>query len=329
MKRFFIGAAVALLLLPCLAAAQAQPSVADTTDLVNMTPEELFLRASSSALQFEPLRAPSRRLLISNHEESMPYLVTRLDTDDPRERIALEDIFVKIGSPAVGALIDALAREIERADTTRGARLAAGILGRIGDGAAVAPLVAARGHADWKVRGAIAEALGRIGDVAASPGLVELLRDPNEVVRKSAAVGLARVAEANEDADALDEQGIDALLDALADPYYSVRWSAARALAATAEPPIEKLIGLAASAEEPAGILAVYVLGETREKDAVRTLKGLLGSASWAASAHAAEALGKIGLSGGDRRDLERMLDRGVHPFVAHKIEEALRASGS
>jgi HEAT repeat protein len=326
MRRYLASTIVALLLLPCLAAAEETPSVADTTDLVNLSPAELFLRASSSALQFEALRQPSRRLLVKNHGESVPYLVTRLDTDDARERHALEDVFVKIGSPAVGRLIDSLKQEIERPDTTRGARLAAGILGRIGDVEAVEPLVAARVHPDWKVRGAVAGALGRIGDARAAPGLVELLADPNEVVRKSAAVGLARVAEADD--DALDEQGLDALVAALADPHYSVRWSAARALAAAGEPAIEKLTGLAAGADEPAGILAIHTLGDIGDREAVRTLRDVLGSASWAASAHAAEALGKIGLSGGDRKALQRMLDGGVHPFVAHKIEEALDASG-
>ena len=328
MRQSFVGMIVALLLLPCLAAAEEASSVADTTDLVNMTPADLFLRASSSALQFEAMRQPSRRLLIKNHEESVPYLVTQLDTDDARERIALEDILVKIGSPAVGPLIESLAREIERVDTTRGARLAAGILGRIGDSEAVAPLVDARGQPDWKVRGAVAEALGRIGDAEAVPGLVELLQDANEVVRKSAAVGLARVAEEEDGADALDEPGVEALAAALADPYYSVRWSAARALAAIGKPAVARLIELAAAAEEPAGILAIHALGEIGEEDAVRPLRDVLGSASWAAAAYAAEALGKIGLSGSDRKVLQRMLGNGAHPFVAHKIEVALEATG-
>lgn len=327
MRLRFMGAIVVLLLLPCVAAAEEATSVADTTDLVNLTPEELFLRASSSALQFEALRQPSRRLLIKNHGESIPYLVTRLDTDDARERHALEDILVEIGEPAVAPLIDALKREVDRPDTTRGARLAAAILGRIGDGAAVEPLVAASTHNDWKVRSEVAGALGRIGDARAVPGLVGLLRDPNEIVRKSAAVGIARVAEADEHREALDEQSIDALLEALNDPYYSVRWSAARALAAAGQPAVDKLIDLAAAGEEPSGILAVYALGEIGDRDAVRTLRDVLESSSWTASAYAAEALGKIGLSGSDRKTLERMLDRGVHPFVADKIEKALAAT--
>jgi HEAT repeat protein len=329
MMRAITGAILSLVLLPSLALAGETPSVADTTDLVNLTPAELFLRASSSALQFEAMRQPSRRLLIKNHEESVPYLVTQLDTDDARERHALEDILAKIGLPAVDALVDALAAEIERTDTTRGARLAAGILGRIGDARAVAPLIDARGHPDWKVRGAVAEALGRIAEAECAPGLTALLADQNEIVRKSAAVGLARVAEAAEgDRGALRESDIEALITALADPYYSVRWSAVRALAGVGEPAVERLLKLASEAEEPVKLLAIRSLGEIGSKKALGLLRSALESDSWTERAYAVEALASIGLSGADRTTLERMLEEGEHPFVIEKAEHALRSEG-
>lgn len=325
MRRAATCAAVAMLLLPWIAAGQETASVADTTDLVSLTPAELFLRASSSALQFEAMRQPSRRLLIKNHEESIPYLVTRLDTDDARERHGLEDVLIKIGDPAVDPLIEALERELERADTSRGARLAAGILGRIGEVRALVPLIGARAHVDWKVRAAVAGALGRIGGAGATPGLVELLGDENEIVRQSTAVGLSRVAESAGD-DELERNAVDALLEALEDTYYSVRYSAARAIAAAGDPALEPLVELAARGEGTATILAVQALGEIGSTAAVRTLRDLLESEDWAVSGHAAEALGKVGLTGSDRETLERMLERGTHPFVAHKIELALEA---
>jgi len=324
MKRTATWAAAAMLLLPWLAAGQEAASVADTTDLADLTPAELFLRASSSALQFEAMREPSRRLLVRSHEESVPYLVTVLDTDDARERHALEDIFIRIGDPGVDPLIGALERETERTDTSRGARLAAGILGRIGEIRALGPLMAARTHLDWKVRAAVAGALGRIGVNDAAPGLTELVGDENEIVRQSAAVGLSRVAEAAD--EELGHGAIDALLGALEDPYYSVRYSAARALAAAGEPALAALEELAAEGGGTARILAVQALGQTGSGAAVRTLRDLLESEDWAVSAHAAEALGKIGLTGNDRKELERMIERGIHPFVAHKIELALEA---
>ena len=92
---------------------------------------------------------------------------------------------------------------------------------------------------------------------------------------------------------------------------------------------MEKLIELADDAEEPTRIVAIQTLGEIGSRDAVRPLRNLLGSPSWAVAGHAAEALGKIGLSGSDRRTLEHTLEQGTHPFVAHKIELALAADGS
>jgi HEAT repeat protein len=330
MRYTVITLIVALALLPHVAVAEEAPSVADTTDLVNLMPAELFLRASSSALQFQAMLQPSRRLLIRNHEASIPYLVTQLDTDDARERHALEDIFVRIGSPAVDALVESLAEEITREDTSRGARLAARILGRIGDGAGAGPLIAARDHADWKVRGSVAEALGRIADPEGAPALTELLSDENEIVRKSAAVGLARLAEAAGDGEtALDDAAIEALKNALADPYYSVRQSAVRALVGAGDPVVDELIDLAAEAGEPVRILAIQALGDIGSEDALPALRDHLRSESWAAAAHAAEALGKIGLTKGDRKALERMIEGGSHPYVLHKIEEALVSSES
>jgi HEAT repeat protein len=191
----------------------------------------------------------------------------------------------------------------------------------------VAPLVEARGHPDWKVRAAVAGALGRISEPDAIPGLVELLNDTNEIVRTSAAVGLARIAEADDRGSAaVAAQGLDALLAALADPYYSVRESAERALVVVGKPAVDPLIELATGASEPTRLVAIRTLGEIGDRDAVRTLRNLLRSESWTVAAYAAEALGGIGLSGGDRRTLERMLEDGAHPFIADKIRAALEA---
>ncbi len=171
----------------------------DMAELAELAPVELFLRASSSALQFEHMREPSRRILVSNHEESLPYLVTRLDTDDARERHALEDILVRIGPAAAEPVIEAFLHALEdilvrigtaaaepvieaflleagRTETTRGARLAAAVLGRIGEACAVDPLASVHDHHDWKLRGAIGGALGRIGTAETVLPLVSLQR---------------------------------------------------------------------------------------------------------------------------------------------------------
>jgi len=241
----------------------------DTAELTGLTPEELFLRASSSALQFEHMREPSRRILTRDYEESLPYLVSRLDTDDARERHALEDILVRIGPAAAESVIEAFLFEARRVETTRGARLAAAVLGRIGEVCAVDPLFSVHDHHDWKVRGAIGGALGRIGTAETVPSLASLLTDENEVVRKSAAVGLRRVAaRAHDDeepdpdaAQALDPDVVEALARALEDPHYAVRYSSADALARIGETALPLLFEIGEGGTIEARLMAFRAIG--------------------------------------------------------------------
>ncbi len=328
-------AAVGALALGTVASVTVQPARAADADLLpdlgalsDLSPEELFLRASSSALQFETMREPSRELLVANHEESVPYLVTQLDTDGARERHALEDIFVRIGTPSVEPLIEAFEAERDNEETTRGLRLASYVLGRLEDPAATQPLVAARTHPDWKVRGSIAGALGRIGEQAAVPALVAMLRDGNEVVRKSAAVSIRRVAEKVEEGDFVDrelaEDAVRALSVALDDRYYSVRYGAGDALAAIGRPAGHWLEVTAKTGEIGSRLLAIRALGEIGDDEARDTLKRLLADEEWAVRAYAAQAIGRVGLDGGSRKDLERMLASDEHPFVTLMVEGAL-----
>jgi HEAT repeat protein len=312
-----------------MARAEAAP---DTSWLYELSPEELFLRASSSALQFQSMIAPSRRRLVADHATSLPYLVTRLDTDDARERHALEDILVRIGHPAVVPVIDAFGSEVRRTDTTRGARLAASVLGRLGDAAAVGPLGGTRDHEDWKVRGAAAGALGRIGVSEAVPPLVDLLTDGNEIVRKSAAFGLGRTASAVREACECDdattgsewERAVDELSEALDDPHYAVRYNAADALAKIGEPSTRALREILKRDAGPARLMALRSLGRLGSDDAVSAVSDLLDSDDWATRAHAVHALGMLGTDRSMRRELERMRDDEEHPFVLLRIEGAL-----
>jgi HEAT repeat protein len=314
------------LLLPCAPDAGETAASPDTTELAALSAEELFVRASSSELQFGALVAPSRRLLVKEHAQTLPYLLTHLDTDDVRERIALEDVLVKIGAPAVGPLTEALRREAERTDVTRGVRLAAYVLGRIGDPAPIDALVAAGGHRDWKVRGAVTEALGMLGRREATTSLVALIKDENEIVRKSAAVALGRVGEKSGTEPRLDADAVDALIVAMSDPFYSVRYSAEGALAATGGPAVSKLVRLAVDGAGEARALATMALGNVRSRQGLGTLRALVGSPDWRVKAYAIEALGKIGLANRDRRALERLLESDQHPFVVLKAKEALAA---
>ncbi len=312
-----IGAAIAAAP-PALAAEDVAP--ADTTGLAALTPAELLVRASSSALQYSALIGPATRLLVANHEQSVPYLITKLDTDDVRERIAVEDILFRIGEPAVVPLVDALPGEALRTDTTRGARLACGILGRIGDARAVDALVAIHEHEDWKLRAAVAGALGGIGDPKAARALVALLRDGNEIVRKSAAVSLTQIERESPDSS-LDRGAASALLAALGDPYYSVRYAAAGALAEMGEPVTSDLIAVAESGTGQSALLAIRSLGDGGSRKASGALRGLLESPDWAVRAEAARALGKIGTESGS---LRKLLETEEHPLVRAFAQAAL-----
>lgn len=296
----------------------------DTTRLATLSPEELFVRASSAELQFAALVQPSRRLLIKEREQSLPYLVAQLDTDDVRERIALEEILVKMGVPAVKPLTAAFTLEAARIDVTRGARLAATVLGRIGDPEPVGALAAAGGHRDWKVRSAVAEALGLLARPQATPALVALLKDENEIVRKSAAVALGRIAVKADAAPRLDPGTVDALIAAMGDPFYSVRESAQGALVAAGGPAVPKLVEEAVAGSGEARVLAAMALGMMKAKESTGKLRALVGSPDWVVRAYAIEALGRIGLAGRDRRALERLLESTQHPFVVLKAREAL-----
>ena len=328
-----------VLLLPFAASGQTaapaqEPSEVDTLELAKLSPEELFLRASSAALQFEALREPSRKILVRDHERSLPYLVTRLDTDDARERHALENVLVRIGGPAVAQVTEALRREAARGDVTRGARLAATVLGRIGDSAAVAPLAELTGHRDWKVRGAAAGALGRIGTGDAVPALATALEDVNEVVRKSAAVALRRVAaraynEENPDrgaAEALDERVVSSLVASLSDGSYAVRYGASDALAAMGGHAERSLLDVCAHEHGLARLMAARALGASRSRKALRPLTAMLDDADWTTRAFAAAALGAIGPDRRARRALEKLASSGAHPLV---VAQAARALGA
>jgi HEAT repeat protein len=318
-------------------ATAAETAEPDTAGLTGLTPEQLFLRASSSALQFQHLIEPSKEILVKRYEASLPFLVTRLDTDEVRERNALEDILVRIGEPAVPVVIEAFLKEAERADTSRGARLAARVLGRLGSPEAVGPLASARSHHDWKLRGAIAEALGRIGDADSVEPLVALLSDENEIVRKSAAVGLRRVAtrasdDENGDArarKALDRHVIRTLVSSLSDSYYAVRYSAADALSAIGLPALSDLLEVCRKGDGPARLMAFRAVGGVGSGKAAKELLKAMEDPDWAVRAYAAVAMGEIGPDRRGESALERLARNDPHPLVVAEARKALLASGS
>jgi HEAT repeat protein len=107
-----------------------------------------------------------------------------LALEDPRERGMAVYNLERIGTPAVGALIQALQQE------SYGIRMgAAEALGKIGDKRATTPLIKClqEDENDF-VRAKAAEALGRIGNQRAIKPLIKALK--NKAVRRKAAMAL-------------------------------------------------------------------------------------------------------------------------------------------
>lgn len=321
--RLFVAAILLCALVPTAMAQDAVTSeaVVDTLALAALTPEELFIRSSSAALQFAPMVQPSRRILVREYERSLPYLVTQLDTDGPRRRHALEDILVKIGEPAVEPVIEALGRELERTDTLRGARMASSILGRLGDDRATPALDTAAGHGDWKVRSAVAGAIGRVGSANGLPGLLRLLDDENEIVRKSSAVALRRMAA---ELTPPDDEVIRALAGALDDEYYHVRYSAAAALVELGADALPALLAVAEDGAGPSRLVALSAVGRIADTSALGALEDLLSDDDWAVRGFAAEAIGRIGTDRRTRKALSALLAGEPHPFVIMRAGDAL-----
>jgi HEAT repeat protein len=154
-----------------------------------------------------------------------------------------------------------------RSEIVRVRRTAAIQLGRLGDRAAVAGLIAALSDPDAGVRRESAKALGRIRATAAVPALVQALGDADTDVRFYAAYSLGELKV---------PAAVPALLAAMADPAWRVRDQAAWALRETpsAEVVDAMMEALAAPAAKPDVI--VWILQKQDRDESVARLIGLL-----------------------------------------------------
>lgn len=185
-------------------------------DSINAKVDTLFMQASSGEVQFRDLVEPAKKELIDMGEKAVPEMITKLKTEDARERHTVEDIFKGIGDPAVPALIEAL-----NTDNLYQLRLAASCLGKIGNSAATEPLIKLFDYDDYTVQAAAVTAVGEIKDTAAVNDVIDKLNSKFESVSKSAAVALGRIGM---------DSAINPLTEALDYPYYSVRYTASQSL---------------------------------------------------------------------------------------------------
>lgn len=114
--------------------------------------------------------------------------VARLGTNDVVTADRADALLFDAGPASVPPLVEALSRR-----THHVTRRAASLLGRIGDARAIGPLVSALGgEKDEDVRLAIAIALCRLGEKAAVPPLIDLLDSNDREIRLAASTALGR-----------------------------------------------------------------------------------------------------------------------------------------
>jgi HEAT repeat protein len=284
--------------------------------------DSLWIRASSGELRYRDLVEPSKKALTEMPEQSVPYLVGKLDTRSAREMHTLVDIFKKIGPAAVESLVEALS-----SDNHDIVRLGCRCLGPIEDKRATPPLLNLFFEEDFRVRSAAVEAVGEIGDTIATEEVIQMLSDSTETVRKSASVALGKIGH---------RKATGPLITALGDEHFSVRYTAVNSLGSLSPEANEHLLlelenllqkKQSESLTEEESIHLYFVtqaLGEIKEKKAVAFLQKLLRvDDDWACRAFAAEALGEIGEIA-VVSSLEEAREKERNPFALTKIESAI-----
>lgn len=233
----------------------------------------LFIQGSAAPQKYQYLVDPARKRLIDMADSSLPYLLTMLNTESPREALALGIILPKIGSRARPFLIDT----VLRGDPSRVGR-AIYALGEMKDTLA-AEAIASRlvdTVASWRLRGVAGEAILKIRSRAVIDQLRAAMRDTVELIRGYATRAFVMIADSAEILEGLRM---------LSDPSQIVRYQYQLALmrrnidsipgpfasAVMAAPngfPHQLMISLARSMKTSAGrtILLTTMLNSTRNQ---------------------------------------------------------------
>ncbi len=171
----------------------------------------LFIQASTAPQKYQYMVEPARERLISRADESIPYLLSMLNSESARERNALGFILPKFGPRIVPMLIDTVLKgDPER----RG--LAMYVLGEMHDStAAIALGRRLTDTSSWRMKASAAEALLKMRADSARPYLRRALKDTVEIVRARVARALVNIADSAE---------LTMILPLLNDPSQIVRY---------------------------------------------------------------------------------------------------------
>jgi hypothetical protein len=179
-------------------------------------------------------------------------LVGLLDDKKDIARFAVQDTLLRIGRPAVPALVHSLG-------TMGPLGIASGlaVAARLGDSELLPLALSFADHPVDRVRAAAADALGAIGGDDAVAVLLRMLADPAAEVRQAATRGLGRLEHWASAA---------ALLPLLGDPTWPVRRESALALAAMGAPGSLILRAALRGSDRFAADIAAQVLGTGAER---------------------------------------------------------------
>jgi HEAT repeat protein len=162
---------------------------------------------------------------------------------------------------------------------------AARALGKLGDSAAVIPLLQALQDDDNHLQVAAAEALGTLGDIQALDPLLQTLQDENRAVRRAATLALGKLG---------DARTVPSLVKALQDPDWEVQNNAARALEAIGELAVVPLFQTLNDKSKYLRRAAVRILGTIGDIRAVEPLTKVLQDEDPEMQIVVKEALAKI-----------------------------------
>jgi cellulose synthase operon protein C len=253
-----------------------------------------------------------RIILVSLYEHYVPYLVAKVDGDDPKAAADAQAELTRLGTHGLKPLLEALADE----ENPRQQQIAVSALGYIGNRAAAMPLVKLatapahpeqrrRGHIgtlipmlDWQVRVQSLVAAGRLGDPRIIPELIELLDHREAPMREAAVYALGMTG-------ASAAEG--ALVRALDNSASSVRMLACFGLAqlrARRRLPLMQALVSDTRAHQDARAACAFALGYIGDPSSMPTLVATLGDGNELVQRVAAWSLGRIG----DRRALPDLL---------------------
>jgi HEAT repeat protein len=191
-------------------------ATADAARTIEEKIDSLFVIAASLDIKYRDQVEPARDSIAALGADAVPKLIDMLGTKHARERVALREIFKKIGDPAVPLLNDALTET----DSLRQSRVAL-MLYYLPDSSSVKPLLKVIDVDYYWTRYQAVRALGKIGDQKATDAIKKRLEDENELVRTVAAAAAGWLN---------DPDLIYPLIKAFNDPYYGVRMAAHEAL---------------------------------------------------------------------------------------------------